>query len=211
MSIRKYCGDIKIYVLDDSETPTINPLADLYIEESYDKGLSAGRNTLLSKVETKYFLLLDDDTIFTEESDINKMLEVLEHNPDIDIVAGHIEGNDFWGELEIEDKKLYRNKGFSREEIGGHEIYDFVINLFLGRTETVSKFKWDDRLKIKEHMDFFWKVKGELKSTRLGDVKFLNTSERNSRYSKMRDRTSEFGRMQNLIIGVKEIVDRNKR
>lgn len=75
----------------------------------YDIGLSASRNELLKhvfskklllnnqkknlkkyfqKVETEYFVLLDDDFVFTKQTTLNKLLNVMLENKDLDIVSG---------------------------------------------------------------------------------------------------------------------------
>lgn len=40
----------------------------------------------VSQVTTKYFLWVDDDFVFTEETKIEKLVEVMEAVPELDVV-----------------------------------------------------------------------------------------------------------------------------
>ena len=53
-----------------------------------NSGWNAGRNLLISQVETEYALTLDDDFYFARGTNINLMLEFLEGNAYYDLVAG---------------------------------------------------------------------------------------------------------------------------
>lgn len=50
------------------------------------QGWFAGRNLAVSQVTTKYFLWVDDDFVFTENTKIEKMVEVMEAVPELDVV-----------------------------------------------------------------------------------------------------------------------------
>lgn len=50
------------------------------------QGWFAGRNLAVSQVTTKYFLWLDDDFEFTENTKIEKLVEVMEAVPELDVV-----------------------------------------------------------------------------------------------------------------------------
>lgn len=50
------------------------------------QGWFAGRNLAVSQVTTKYFLWVDDDFVFTEETKIEKLVEVMEAVPELDVV-----------------------------------------------------------------------------------------------------------------------------
>lgn len=67
-SIKEYYPNTPVIVYDDSE---------------FDRGLSWGRNHLVSQVKTKYFLLLDDDFVFTNETKIERLVEKAEQGYDI--------------------------------------------------------------------------------------------------------------------------------
>jgi GT2 family glycosyltransferase len=110
-SIREMYPFIPMIVANDDETrPNEQPrrVRDFhYIPLPYDIGLSAGRNHLLSQVETNYFLTLDDDFEFNDHSALSVLLHALESG-EIDIAAGKNPvdevkfGIDFCGRLRID-------------------------------------------------------------------------------------------------------------
>lgn len=212
-SIRLFYPNVKILLANDGPEPICNKKADKIFNLPFDTGLSASRNFLLNQVKTEFVLFLDDDTIFTKDSKLELMLNVLENNKNIDLVAGHLTNNPYYGTLEKEGDILYRNFYSSRRTINGFHIYDFVLNLFMARTSKIKYVLWDEDLKIVEHMDFFWRSIGVINSTRLRDVQFINTSEKNPEYSKFRiNRSGKFMRLQCNKIGVKKILSRvNKK
>ncbi|XP_070551686.1 beta-1,4 N-acetylgalactosaminyltransferase 2-like [Ptychodera flava] len=96
-SINKFYPDVRIVVADDSEVPqrivgrnvkqTIMPFAE---------GLFAGRGVALSQVTTKYFLWVDDDFVFTEQTKLEYMLEKLEDPfSKLDLVGGTVNGKSY--------------------------------------------------------------------------------------------------------------------
>lgn len=96
LSIRKYYPLLSIIIVDDSKknykTQTMQKFKDLrinYIVTEFDIGLSKGRNILLKNVETKYFLLCDDDFEFDEKTDLKTALTLLQKE-EIDLLGGTI-------------------------------------------------------------------------------------------------------------------------
>ena len=51
-------------------------------------GLSAGRNALVEACRTKYLVLLDDDVFFTASTRLDLLLQRLEDDPSLQLVAG---------------------------------------------------------------------------------------------------------------------------
>ena len=84
-SIFHYYPKMKVIVGDDSRNPGENDAVE-YHKLPFNSGISYGRNFLIDQVKTKYFLLLDDDFIFTEKTDLNTLLNILEDN-DIDLLV----------------------------------------------------------------------------------------------------------------------------
>jgi len=135
--IKKYYPENKVIVYDDS---------------NHDRGLSWGRNHLVSQVKTPYYLLLDDDFEFTAETKI----ELLKKEG-YDIVGGAIrqDGNirHYEGRYELKDGHLKYIPSVK-------EPLDFVFNFFLAKREVTG---WDVRLKLAEHTAFFFTNKGKWK------------------------------------------------
>ncbi len=62
-SIKKFYPSLHNIVADDSKSPVHRPDVEYHVLP-FDSGLSKGRNFLVKKVKTSYFLLLDDDFCF---------------------------------------------------------------------------------------------------------------------------------------------------
>src|SRR5262249_48067864 len=71
-SIRKYYPKVHIIVADDGFEPALRNDVE-YIRLPTDVGVSAGRNALLERVKTPYFLLTDDDVEFRPQTKIEKL------------------------------------------------------------------------------------------------------------------------------------------
>ena len=138
-----------------------------YVISSPDLGIAAGRTMGLEMVKTKYFMNLDDDVVATEDTDIAKIVVILD-STDASLVGG---GTNFAGFL-----------NFGRNEAGGPtlEFYqgacrlanqslpgfsncfrcEITSNIFIARTQdALSVGGWSKELKIVEHKDFFLRLK----------------------------------------------------
>ena len=164
-SLRQYYPTLPVVIVDDSQTPMpdIWDSQTRYVHADYDIGLSQGRNLAVSYVDTPFTLLLDDDFLFTPKTKIETFLQILE-TTDFQIVAGQVldfgwKNRVFKGMLEVHDTVLYLNNYHKGMRHQGHIRYDFVLNFFLARTQTLRDNPWDPELKIREHEDFFWRLK----------------------------------------------------
>ena len=174
----------------------------------FDSGLSAGRNFLLDRVDTKYFMLLDDDTIFTKHTRLEWPLRVLDEYSDIDLVSGRYLPAKFFGKQVIENGVFIRDMEKSNGLIDGFPTYDFTANFFIARTDKVANIRWDEELKIQEHMDFFWRARGSLNCTVLPYFSSENSHITNKEYAKFRGRGKKFQALQCKKLGVKRIESR---
>eukprot|EP01108_Squamamoeba_japonica_P005179 TRINITY_DN4070_c0_g1_i1.p1 TRINITY_DN4070_c0_g1~~TRINITY_DN4070_c0_g1_i1.p1 ORF type:complete len:215 (-),score=46.99 TRINITY_DN4070_c0_g1_i1:25-669(-) len=139
----------------------------------YDVGLSAARNALVERATTPFVVLLDDDFVFDQRTDIAALLRVLEESPDqLDIVAGSLvlhepadsEPYSYAEMLRISDDgtELQLRRG-SLGPVSGFEDacsrHDIVLNFFVARTLSLRRVLWDADLKLGEHQDFFLRAK----------------------------------------------------
>ena len=83
-----------VLVADDSEEPYKNDIlvkySDIvteYLLLPFDSGVSAGRNELLRRVKTPYFVLCDDDFILDYRTNIEYMINLLESS-ELDVLGG---------------------------------------------------------------------------------------------------------------------------
>lgn len=93
ISAQGYAG-CPVLVADDSKEPyrdaimdQYGDLVDEYVVLPFDSGVSRGRNELLDRVDTDYFVLHDDDFVHEERTDIEWMREQIA-NSDLDILGG---------------------------------------------------------------------------------------------------------------------------
>ncbi|KAJ3217342.1 Beta-1,4 N-acetylgalactosaminyltransferase 1 [Clydaea vesicula] len=173
-STRKFYQTAVIIVADDIEfnkRPEGMSREYYYLPLPADIGLSAGRNKMIEKVKTEYFLTLDDDFTMDRTSQLGILIHALEiagkDGKKFDIAAGKNPvdeskyGFDFCGLLHVENKTLFLKNGYLSSTY--HENcmqVEFVPNIFLGRTETFkNRIKWDELLKVGEHEDFFLRAK----------------------------------------------------
>lgn len=130
-------------------------------------GISAGRNLGFKLSLTKYTLVLDDDNIFNANTNLNKLVEVLE-TTNLDLVGGCISKCKLHGNFRIHQNKdsqeinliLYENVFY--DFVAGHDdcvVLDVNENFFLARTDYINKIGgWSEELSVAEHMDFFLKL-----------------------------------------------------
>ncbi|XP_040009086.1 beta-1,4 N-acetylgalactosaminyltransferase 1a isoform X2 [Xiphias gladius] len=166
-SIRQYYPTITIVIADDNEHP--QPVTGPHIEHyimPFRKGWFAGRNLAVSQVITKYVLWVDDDFIFTANTKLEKMVDILEKTT-LDLVAGavrevtgytatyrHIISVEEGGE---EGDCLHIRNGYHHiiEGFPNCVVADAVINFFMARTEKVQQVGFNPRLARSAHLEFY--------------------------------------------------------
>ncbi|KAL6111532.1 b4galnt1 [Pungitius sinensis] len=181
-SIRRYYPTVTIVIADDSETPqTISgPYIEHYIMP-FGKGWFAGRNLAASQVTTKYLLWVDDDFVFTSNTKLEKLVDVLERTT-LDLVGGAVrEATGYTATyrqtISIESGEedgdcLHMRRGFHHAIQGFPNcvVTDGVINFFLARTEKVQQVGFDPRLARVAHLEFFIDGLGSLHVGSCDDV-----------------------------------------
>ncbi len=167
-SIRSHFPNIKIFVSDDGPDSELRrefyeKNVDYYEFLPFDSGLPAGRNSLLQKVKTPFFLIGDDDFFYDERSDISKLRKLMDIS---DIAGGVIRENEidkhYEGVFEREGnrylkwKKLVPSIPFDEYEGVRYKRCDFTFNFFIAKTSIFNAVRWDEHIKISyEHSDFF--------------------------------------------------------
>ncbi|XP_076739688.1 beta-1,4 N-acetylgalactosaminyltransferase 2 [Maylandia zebra] len=199
-SIRQFYSNVKIIIADDSfETEHITGENIQHYIMPPAQGWFAGRNLAVSQVTTKYFLWVDDDFMFSEQTKIENLVEVMEAMPELDVVGGSVKGNQFYFALiyeegdEIEGGCLYRKSGGKFQTLPGYpqcSMTNGVVNFFLARTDAVQRVGFDPKLQRTAHSEFFMDGLGTLLVATCGDVSIdhqLTTSENKSPlYNKFR-------------------------
>jgi len=199
---------VKLIIFDDSTNKKdINKLITYENKKIIDKyvnvGLSAGRNIMIENVETPLFLLLDDDFLLDDNCNLGVSYEIIKQG--FDIVGGEVydfgpsavksnQPRDFLGLLEKRNNDLYlhvhKNKGYHHY----YPLYDFILNFFVGKTESFKNNKWDNNLKLGEHLDFFIRIDKSLKITYTNDfqIKHYQDTISNVEYTNYRNTVYDY-------------------
>jgi len=195
-SIRHRHPTVKIFVCDDSRKPRwIVPGADRVFVKPFDSGLSAGRNHLLAHVETPYVMMLDDDMEFTDETDVDRLYQDVRLHG-VDLAAGIPSKRPlvlkFPASLFMHENDLVILN--SPAGLLNHiPFYRVVHNCFLARTKRLPK--WDERLKLGEHIEYFirgWR-EHDLRCSFRPEVKVLDSQVRpNDTFREHRSKAKEY-------------------
>lgn len=212
LSINKYYSKEKISILiaDDSrETFEIDfkTKHDITIYKlPFDSGVSSGRNFLLEKVSTEYFITLDDDFLFCAKTKIEDFINTLKIHKEIDLAAGIVFDfpKHWWQKMKkrnisrtvsISDDVLRRSKT-PAGLIGDLKIFNFLPQFFIAKTDKIKNIRWNDYLKTVEHTAFFLDcAKNGIISVEVPSVIVYHDhlSQRNKFYKKFRnDRVNDY-------------------
>ncbi|KAF3847009.1 hypothetical protein F7725_004087 [Dissostichus mawsoni] len=179
-SIREFYKDIEIIIADDSMEPEKIP--GPHIQQFImppAQGWFAGRNLAVSQVTTKYFLWVDDDFLFTKLTKIEELVKVMEANPELDVLGGKVQGDQFYFSLiyeegdEVEGGCMYRKSRGRFHSLPGYpqcSVVNGVVNFFLARTDAVQRVGFDPQLKRLAHSEFFMDGLGSLMVATCGHV-----------------------------------------
>ena len=151
-----------------------------FYELPFDSGLSMGRNYLLDRCQSKYFVLMEEDFRVTEKTDLQKLESVLESSGNIVIAGGGtIERGNAWqsgkfrniGEMKVENGYFVRHKYGANpptELVSDIECIPcrYLQNFFMGNLDLINQYniRWEERLKMwLEHGYFFYCIPEKLK------------------------------------------------
>ena len=211
-SIQKYYPEANILIGDQSFDPEyykgLWPLLNFHKKPSAvklppDCGLSYARNYLTGLSRRKYKLILEDDFIFTEKTDIRKLVQIAEHTGMITGGAMFQGGaiRHFEHKFLKADETLYHipdDNNWQEHEGIKYKETGCLLNFML-----VTGEKWDENIKIMgEHTDFFLRYP---KAIYVPDVVIDHKPETNDDYKKVRNR-NEFCIKMMKKHGVKNIV-----
>jgi len=228
-SLRRLNCQLPILVADDSKEPYETKIKTLFPDLNiqyyvlpFDTGLSGGRNFLLERLATSYFVLCDDDFIFDKRSRINWMKEQLVMN-NLDILGGvffeYRPTTGWQWRWHVQMKRLLKRNILLPATIvynyfGCYTIdngvctvtqptytppvtgCDFCHNFFIAKTASVRNVGgWKNELKVGEHEHFF--IKAKLNGLRVGTTQeagiiHANFYDTENDYSFFRTREKEF-------------------
>ncbi len=175
-SIKRRYPSAKIMVVNDSQHPIeFEGVENLILP--YDVGISVGRNKALEQLTTTYFLLLDDDFVFSRRQNLGLLLREMNTYSEIDILGGRCIDlplytvHDFHGRSMQSSVSPVLPLGM---QLGDNQVVGKVQNYFIARTSSVRKNKWNDALKVQEHTEFFTRAYGKLVTAYRQDMLILH-------------------------------------
>ena len=193
-----------------------------FIDEREDVGIALGRNMALQHVKTKYFLLLDDDTVINDKTDIELLTRILD-TTDATLVGGRFDNDNdkpFAGFFHFakDSKTSERSLTLSRSAciIANETIVNFpscvkcdtTKNAFMAKTIEVLKVGgWSEELKVVEHKDIFLRLKAaDKKVVYCSEFQIYNRVQTSDRYAKLRKgRIQKFVEMFNNIWNIQKV------
>ena len=226
--LRRYYPEIRLLVADDSSEALAfhHPDAEV-VRLPFDSGVSKGRNALLERVETEFFLLMDDDNWFSRRTKLDRMLGILERER-FDILACHVylrrhterlfpkrTLNGFFMNMRLEDG-TFTAIDACHQKSRAWRVCDLVENFFVARTQSVRAIGgWDARLKIAEHTEFF--LRAQRAGLKVGytplagvDHVHIHKERASEHYAPFRGyRQTEFRRIWIAAHGIRRFVDRD--
>jgi (N-acetylneuraminyl)-galactosylglucosylceramide N-acetylgalactosaminyltransferase len=182
-SIREFYPDIEIIVATDDDSGVKFTKINKQLNLQFDSGLSAGRNLLVEMCDTPYCLIVDDDCVFTKETDLEKALQEIKDR-DLDILQLTADVQ-YWGRYVIDGDTV------CCEKTPKTELVDFCLNIFIAKTDALRRCKWRNELKMGEHFAYFFEHRGKLKIG-ISDIPIDHRSEKPPDYLKYRSRAARY-------------------
>ena len=164
-SIDKFYPEVPVIIIDDSKKPIKKEWLPhiQYVYTEYDIGVSEGKNRAVKLVKTKYFVPIDDDFEFTEQTHIEVFVTLLQKY-NFDLIGGRVcdfghSYSNFTGFLKIYRKVLYTCLHKFSSDVPDAVPVDITVNFFLAKTDVIQKNPWDSELKTRDHHSFFFNLK----------------------------------------------------
>ncbi|XP_078699220.1 beta-1,4 N-acetylgalactosaminyltransferase 1-like [Branchiostoma floridae x Branchiostoma belcheri] len=194
-SIQKYYPKMRVVVADDSRP--IEDLQSEYVDHyvmPFASGWFGGRNLAVSQVTTPYLLWVDDDFVFTEETKLEVMVDILD-NSNLDLVSGVLGGMKAVKMALIPG--IHHDDGFcisykpnqNYGQVPGFPNCYFVTrvtNFFMGRTDGVRSVGFYPAYSRCADREFYLEGLGKLRMAACRGIRIYHNQTRNTEYVKYR-------------------------
>ena len=165
-SRRTFTG--RVVLADDSPRPMPSPDAGTTVLSlPFRSGVAAGRNAAVDAVCTEYVMVSDDDVVMTAGTDLGRAVAFLDEHPEVDAVCATLIEVPRWrtwqygGEGDLFPGHLppLRSHG---ELVGGLPVVLKGPQVYVARTESLRRVRYDEHLRMVDHRDFFSTACGRL-------------------------------------------------
>lgn len=167
-SIYKRYPLARILVADNGNRKAKLPNSVEVLNLEFDCGLSAARNALFDHFRTEYLLILEEDFLFTDETNIEHFVEILDADREVGVVGGAIRSIEgrlaaYSLDIEIFRDTMYVREASHRVKLSPsgvpYRLCDLIWNFALFRREMTLRHRWIDELKVGEHAPYYHQVK----------------------------------------------------
>jgi len=145
-SIRSVYPDVRVVVANDAAGVVLAALpwfsADPHTEElrlPADVGISAGRNALVDATSTPYLLLVDDDHVFDEQTDLAALLRAADTGGGWDVVGVRVRNLPGMAQMEA-----HLNAVDARGRVDAVPIPRYVANVTRLAARTLTLCVWNE-------------------------------------------------------------------
>lgn len=166
-SIRKWYPHAEIIVGDNGTLRASLPADVRVLELPFDCGLSRARNAIVEHCNRPFFMLLEEDFEFTESTNVEHLLDILQHDGEVGVVGGTLYTGGVKQEYAVDFHRfrsgLYLNasNGPFRATPSGvpYQICDMCFNFALFRRKVLVEHPWPEHLKLGEHYPYYESLK----------------------------------------------------
>lgn len=174
--------------------------------------LSWGRNELLRRCRTPYFVLLEEDMEITADTDIDRLRRIVEHDDELAGCGGWLDEHgqrvawqhDF--DVFRGASSMQPSRQPARVTPAGDVYYPChaIFNFGVFRTAALRECPWDEHLELAEHVEFFNRLRRRWRVAVSPDVTISHARERPSdEYRRQRDRVRDFASSALTKMGVR--------
>ena len=200
-SIRKIYPSVHIYIADDGKEDQSDKYKEennvFYKKMTFDSGLSAGRNVLVTWMTSKYVVIMDDDMIWKKEFDVERGITILKKTKKKILTGGTTDRGMYSGIIYKKKSVFHICPGAKKnKEYPECVDTDIGLNIIIANRAFLVDNKWDETLKVGEHEKFFLTLKHNKPNNVIACKSFMVKHgkagwDENKEYSKLRLRAQK--------------------
>lgn len=159
---------------DNLIRPSYLHLDDKFYNLEYNSGLAKTRQYLINQSSEPFIIIMDDDFIFTKESNLNIFIQILLDKENNGVVGGQLRNYNrkaifsYLYNLEYDIntlKKIEINPSFIKtkqsltQQFQEYAYGDLILNFSMAKRSMFNDIKYDEKFKLIEHTDFYLRNK----------------------------------------------------